>query len=229
MDQRDRDGKYVMIRDGNGKIWGQPGYIETHKQTEKYFKNRHFFIDPFELTIAQWCYAKGWNTQAAARSGLASASDNADFNEMRRSYFKYLQTFEPTAWGDLVSTWSITTSDVPDEMVDELVAKDATSSIYNPLEDTRPYYYATYQNVRGTSQLYQDPEAAGASYVNTEKGDEFQINSRTGGVSFMDILNQKTVLQTQRRIYGNGDYEGNRSPYDPDPRNHQGLLDYYRR
>lgn len=113
---------------------------------------------------------------------------------MRRSYFKYLQTFEPTAWGDLVSTWDIPTSDVPDEMVDALVAKDATSRIYNPLEDTRPYYYATYQNVRGTSQLYQDPKPGGASYVNTAKGDEFQMNSRTGGVSFMDILNQKTVL-----------------------------------
>ena len=62
MNQRDRDGRYAMLRDQNGKSWGQPGYIETHKQTEKYFKNRHFFIDPFELTIAQWCYAKGWNT-----------------------------------------------------------------------------------------------------------------------------------------------------------------------
>jgi hypothetical protein len=42
---RDKDGK--PIKDG-----------ESDKQTEKYTKNKHFFLDPFALTIAQWCYVK---------------------------------------------------------------------------------------------------------------------------------------------------------------------------
>ena len=32
------------------------------------------------------------------------------------------------------------------------------NAVYNPLEDTRPYYYATYNDVRGQDTLYSKPE-----------------------------------------------------------------------
>lgn len=75
-------------------------------------------------------------------------------------------------------------------MVDALVAKDATAYIYNPLEDTRPYYYATYNAVRGTTELYKAISGSASQYVmEPSKGDEFQMNTRSGTESFMDILN----------------------------------------
>ena len=52
----DKEGNPILIKDKNGKESNQAGYITTWKMTKKYFKNRHFFIDPFQLTIAQWCY-----------------------------------------------------------------------------------------------------------------------------------------------------------------------------
>ena len=78
--------------------------------------------------------------------------------------------------------------------------------IYNPLEDTRPYYYATYNDIRGTGQVYVDRGiSTGKKYIiDSTKGDEFQMNTSTGTSSFMDILNSKVVFQTQKRIYGNG-------------------------
>lgn len=39
---------------------------------KKYFKNRHFFIDPFELTIAQWCYVK-LNSQKSGSANRETA------------------------------------------------------------------------------------------------------------------------------------------------------------
>ena len=182
---------------------------------KKFKKNRHFFIDPFELTIAQWCHVHGWHDKTAARSGLASAADKADFNEMRRSYFKYLQTFEPAAWGDLVSTWNIPTSDVPDEMVDALVEKDATSCIYNPLEDTRPYYYATYNNVRGTGQVYDKRFSLASRWrdfvIDQNLGDEFQMVSRIGSAvnqSFLDLLNRNVVTYARTKTYNDNSVYG---------------------
>ena len=35
------------------------GEVVPDKYDAKYFKNRHFFLDPFALTIAQWCYIYG--------------------------------------------------------------------------------------------------------------------------------------------------------------------------
>ena len=60
---------------------------------DKYKKNRHFFIDPFQLTIAQWCYANGWNTQTSARTNLSSK-----LSEIENSYWKYLSTWETDEW-----------------------------------------------------------------------------------------------------------------------------------
>ena len=96
---------------------------------------------------------------------------------------------------------------------------------YNPLEDTRPYYYATYNDVRGTTQVYTIPPRPStisasdwkwSSYViNSTNGDEFQLNGyteskfnadgslKTGQVlSFMDILNNKVVMGA----YGRNNY-----------------------
>ena len=143
-------------------------------QKKKYHKNKYFYIDPFELTIAQWCYVKGWNTTASARSNLVGKLD-----EMRRSYWKYLYTFEKTEWDSLKSRTGITEAEI-ESMVEQLVAKDNASSIYDPLKDTRPYYYATYQDVRGTTQVYAAASGEhGSDYVLTDKGDEFQMNTRT--------------------------------------------------
>jgi hypothetical protein len=35
----------------------------THNFKKRYRKNKHFFIDPFQLTIAQWCYVHGFQRQ----------------------------------------------------------------------------------------------------------------------------------------------------------------------
>ena len=106
--------------------------------------------------------------------------------------------------------------------------KLTSEKVYNPLEDTRPYYYATYKDVRGTSELYVDAQGDnGRNYViDGSKGDEFQMNSRNnndtlGTLSFMDILNRNVVVLTQRRIYGNGENEVEQEP-------EEGLLEYFK-
>ena len=79
-------------------------------------------------------------------------------------------------------------------------------AIYNPLEDTRPYYYATYDDVRGTTDTYVNRLAGLNSrkyIIDSIKGDEFQMNTRSITESFMDILNHHVVFQTQKRVYGN--------------------------
>lgn len=167
-------------------------------QKKKYHKNKYFYIDPFELTIAQWCYVKGWNTTASARSNLEGKLD-----EMRRSYWKYLYTYETGSWNTIVQNNGVTVSDDIEDMLDQLAVNDSRSPIYNPLEDTRPYYYATYNDVRGTTQVYTTVSGTPATYVfDRSKGDEFQMNTRSGSTatSFIDLLNQKVV---------NGCYERN--------------------
>lgn len=91
---------------------------------------RHFFIDPFELTIAQWCYIKGWKTKDDARDGLA-----ANLDEIQTSYWRYLSVWEKQEW----QTWK--EGNETDEACINRLVEDGT---YNPLNDTRPYYYATY-------------------------------------------------------------------------------------
>lgn len=41
-----------------GKRDQKTGELIEGKYEPKYFKNKHFFMDPFALTIAQWCYVK---------------------------------------------------------------------------------------------------------------------------------------------------------------------------
>ena len=100
--------------------------------------------------------------------------------EIESSYWKYLSVWEKDEWEELKETYVedagasdediLTMSgddseeqevvhplkDMEDEdCIDYLVSKD----VYNPLEDTRPYYYATYNDVRGQDiPLYSIPE-----------------------------------------------------------------------
>lgn len=151
----------------------------------KYRKNKHLFIDPFALTIAQWCYVHGWNTMSGARNNLGSDK----LIEMQKSYWKYIYIWEKPEWAELRSKMSAPSYSPDDKyMYDEFVAqshadtrngfnvkvagmldsqgnvKDESitkvdemllkymvdNNMYNPLTDTRPYYYASYNEVRGT-------------------------------------------------------------------------------
>ena len=172
---------------------------------KKYTRNKHLFVDPFQLTIAQWCYVKGWNTKERAREGLSLMLD-----EMELSYWKYVNTFEPDEWQELRSSISSlyfpNQKDVDD---DTIISRLVDIQEYDPLKDTRPYYYATYDDVRGTTQVYAAASGEhGSDYVLTDKGDEFQMNTRTETTSFMDILNHKAVNKTRRRFIGKNDEGG---------------------
>jgi hypothetical protein len=78
--------------------------IEAGLGAKKYYRNRHFYIAPFELTIAQWCYVMNWNNasirstdantaKVAAIDYLYSVSPS-QLNEMAKSYWKYLYVWE---------------------------------------------------------------------------------------------------------------------------------------
>lgn len=66
-------------------------------------------------------------------------------------------------------------ADEPWDGTDEaLIDKLVSDQAYNPLEDTRPYYHATYDDVRGTEELYETPAGSnGANFVLTPNGDEY--------------------------------------------------------
>ena len=72
---QDLDGSkedYAEISLGNGGSYQKNDsfYEITKEGKQKYWKNKYFFIDPFELTIAQWCYVHGKKNQEAARNYL---------------------------------------------------------------------------------------------------------------------------------------------------------------
>ena len=74
------------------------------------------------------------------------------------------------------------------------------------MKDTRPYYYATYNNVRGTGEVYFGRGPDGSQYIiDSGKGDEYQMATNVSDppTSFMDILNSKVVVQTRKRVFGN--------------------------
>ena len=167
----------VEQRDGDGNVEQRDGVPVMAK---KYFKNKHFFIDPFELTIAQWCYVKLNSNPDGSRADKDSARDLLDgeghLSEIENSYWKYIQTFEKSKWNEVKQENGL---DNPDDDVNFSMA--VQRQIYNPLDDTRPYYYATYRNVRGTAQVYAPVNGSSAStyVIDGAKGDEFQMNSRT--------------------------------------------------
>lgn len=115
--------KHIQVKLVNG---GDVVYDENAEA------KRHFFIDPFELTIAQWCYIKGWKTKELARMGL----DN-NLDEIQTSYWRYLSVWEKQEWQTLK---------VENETDEACINRLVEDEEYNPLNDTRPYYYATYNS-----------------------------------------------------------------------------------
>lgn len=199
----------------------------------KYRKNKHFFIDPFALTIAQWCYIHGKNTKELARDWLASDKSEGgitkyNFQEMERSYWKYLSVWEQDEWETLKQNTFQQSDDgildVDNQEMHPLLKMDNDNAIewlvkeqmYDPLKDTRPFYYATYHDVRGTSKVYSKPAGARPKYWDNyifdslNCGDEFQMNERTGIQSFMDILNNKVAFNTGTRFYMTDNVDGGR-------------------
>lgn len=77
-EQKENDFYHIQRQLEDGKYEG-----------DKYFKNRHFFIDPFELTIAQWCHVHGKHEKDAARKFL-----DENINEIETSYWRYLSVWE---------------------------------------------------------------------------------------------------------------------------------------
>ena len=239
------------------------------KYEPKYFKNKHFFIDPFALTISQWCYIK-LNSQtsknATKETARALLTNEGNLEEIERSYWRYVCVWgEPGEWSELkqeIANLEAPNSQNTENVSDEtgrLAEGDSQSSApigvtpteddektiqklcddgyYNPLKDTRPYYYATYNDVRGTGEVYYKPEKPSgiepeedwkwANYViDSNKGDEFQMNTRSETESFMDILNSKVVFQTQKRIYKNCDYDSRNT--EPADSSDSGLVSYYK-
>ena len=86
----------------------------------------------------------------------------------------------------------------PSEEDEAIISGLCKTDWYNPLEDTRPFYYATYDDVRSTGQVYFNRNAGGTKYIiDSDLGDEYQLVSSAGSsTSFMDVLNDKVVFQT---------------------------------
>ena len=219
---------YITVTLGNGGSY-QKRRVDVEKNTDvehdlfaipmsneseekKYQRSKHFFIDPFELTIAQWCYIKLRANGTTPSQSEARRLLNANIREIESSYWKYLSVWEKDDWEDekqkhvpqpneediVVISEDDPSMDWEDEKWIDWLVKN---NIYNPLEDTRPYYYATYNEVRGTGKIFKDVVGSrGSNYViDSTKGDEFQMNSRTGTESFMDILNRNVVYKTKPR------------------------------
>lgn len=113
---------------------------------------------------------------------------------MESSYWRYLSVYEKEEWAE---------KKLANESDEDAITRLIDSNEYNPLEDTRPWYHATYNDVRGSDDIFKPLSEGPANYVLTDKGDEHQMNERNSQspVSFMDMLNAKTVLKCKSRIY----------------------------
>lgn len=191
----------------------------------KYFKNKHFFLDPFALTIAQWCYIKlnSQNSRSATKDSARTLLENeGHLEEIQSSFWRYVCVWgekgEWESWkekiangiveldSDGMSLRSDTQSGgsdrkqnahTPTEDDENIITALCNTDWYDPLQDTRPFYHATYNDVRGVGQVYVNPQSGGSTYTIGGK-DEFQMRGRsiTGTTSFMDILNNNVVFQT---------------------------------
>ena len=109
---------------------------------------------------------------------------------MRRSYLRYLNAYEPDEWEQLFDVVPVDPTLETSSIIDAIVAIDEERAdkrndqgdydekelpIYNPLEDTRPWYYATYNSVRGTDAIYTSANGtnSGMYLFNNERKDEF--------------------------------------------------------
>ena len=246
----------------------------------KYFKNKHFFLDPFALTIAQWCYIKlnSQNSRSATPASARTLLENeGHLEEIQSSFWRYVCVWgekgEWESWKEKIANGIVEldsdgmslrsdtpsgSSDrkqnahTPTEDDENIIAELCNRDWYDPLQDTRPYYYATYNDVRGVGIIIDANEEEGI-YVKNSSGttinlttstavgtytiegkDEFQMRGRniSGTTSFMDILNNNVVFQTQKRIYRNCDYDSrNTGPADEVTSGHPqgiGLVNYYK-
>ena len=68
------------------------GYSELDEKDddENDIRNKHLFIDPFELTISQWCHVNGKHTIEDARGFLGDELD-----DIERTYYAYMEVWEP--------------------------------------------------------------------------------------------------------------------------------------
>ena len=190
--------------------------IPDDKKRKKYRKNKHFFIDPFQLTIAQWCYVHeyqkgdGGYEMDNARANLENELGPGNFRKMEESYWKYIRTWEPDEWEHMKANGVEVDGIVQfmDAEDDDLAMRELVNlKAYNPLMDTRPYYHATYDNTRGGNVLFDESPSYARQYSITSNGDEHQMveeeeNNIPLRQSFMDILNSKVAFQTQKRVYG---------------------------
>ena len=92
---------------------------------KKYFKNKHFFIDPFELTISQWCYVK-LNSQESGSANRETArallQTEGHLGEMQKSYWKYLRVWENEDWIKEKAKWveaNASTNDIVTQFIDD--------------------------------------------------------------------------------------------------------------
>lgn len=165
-----------------------------------------------EMERSYWEYLREWETEewTNLRNSWSNGSrsveeDDDDIIELDGDSDELVS--RDTSAGSVGSTGSVGFVGSDDDFIDVLIREQA----YKPLEDTRPYYYATYQAVRGTPQVYKDvPGTQGRKYILTSKGDEFQMNARTGTTSFMDVLNNKVVYKSALRFYKDDEIDGGR-------------------
>lgn len=136
---------------------------------------------------------------------------------MALSFWKYVKRWEPELFAQY-KAGNPTYKDGSDDAYYQALVNDANDMCdsystaknyaYNPLEDMRPYYYASYRDVRGTKRVYDKTYASRSSWssyvMDTVKGDEYQMNLRiTDGAanSFMDVLNKKTRMFGKTKTY----------------------------
>ena len=66
-------------------------------------------MDPFELTIAQWCYVKLNSNPEGSRADQNNArrllSTEEHLSEMEKSYWKYLSVWEQDDWRKEIANW----------------------------------------------------------------------------------------------------------------------------
>jgi hypothetical protein len=81
---------------------------------------------------------------------------------MESSYWRYLSVYEKEEWTGLKGDG---------ESDEDAIARLTSSGDYNPLEDTRPWYHATYNEVRGTNDVVTN--AINPAYVLDGQHDEY--------------------------------------------------------
>lgn len=105
---------------------------------------------------------------------------------MALSFWKYVKRWEPELFASY-KAGNPTYKDGSDDAYYQALVNDANDMCdsystaknyaYNPLEDMRPYYYASYRDVRGTKRVYDKTYASRSSWssyvMDTVKGDEY--------------------------------------------------------